>query len=211
MTLQSTEIFNPPLEQRVDELTKLSDLFDTFMRIERATYRDGRPETDGEHTIHEMFLAVAYAAKYHPELDASKIALFMMIHDLDEIHVGDVNSLTADDHVMHQKELNEESSRRLLRLELAEDPFILNLLERYWEQAEPEARYVRAIEKIGPSFAHQSDGGQAIRAMGIETTEQYRELDLRATNRMTEYATPDVVGIRRILGDRVMRTVFDTV
>lgn len=211
MTLQNIETFNPPLEQRVDDLANLSDLFSTFMRIERATYRNGRPETDGEHTIHEMFLAVAYAAKYHPELDPGEVALFMMIHDFDEVYVGDVNSLTADDQMMNQKEQNEERSRHRLRLELAGNPFILDLLEQYWAQKKPVVKYVRGIEKIGPSFAHQSDGGQAIRAMGIETTEQYRELDNRATNRMAEYATPDVVGIRRILGDRVMRTVFDTV
>jgi 5'-deoxynucleotidase YfbR-like HD superfamily hydrolase len=211
MTPQNIETFNPPLEQRVEGLSKLSELYSAFMRIERATQRDGRPETDGEHTIHEMFLAVAYAARYHPELNPGEIALFMMIHDLDEVYVGDVNSLTADDQAMHQKERSEEESRRQLRLELTEEPFILDLLERYWRQEEFVVKFVRAIEKIGPSFAHQRDSGDAIRAMGIQTPEQYHELNERSIERMKEYATPDVVGVRRLLGQEVMKAAFGVV
>lgn len=211
MTHQSTEIFSPPLEKRVEELSQLSDLVGEFMKIERATYRDGRPETDGEHTIHVMFLAVAYAAKYHPEYDTGEVALLTMIHDLDEVYVGDVNSLTADDEAMQEKERNEERSRDTLRSHLCNFPKLLDLLERYWAQDDPVVKFVRSFEKFDPSFVHQRDGGRAIRAMGITTTDQYRELDTRAIERMSEYAAPDIIGIRRILGAQVMESTFDTV
>lgn len=181
------------------------------MKVPRATYRDGRPETDGEHTLHAMFLAVAYTAQYHPEFDPGEVALLMMIHDLDEVYAGDVNSLTADAQGMHQKEIDEDRDRYRLRIELTDSPFILGLLERYWAQEEPIAKYVRAIEKFDPSFAHKSDGGAAIRAMGIKTKQQYRELDERAVERMVEYAPADIVSMRRLLGDQVAKVTFDTV
>lgn len=211
MTRQNIDVFSPSLNERIDSLSALSDLFTRFMQVERATYRDGRPETDGEHTLHTMFLAVAYTAQYHPEFDPGEVALLVMIHDLDEVFTGDVNSLVADDEVMQVKERDEIRDRHLLREYLRDAPYLVELLERYWRQDEPITKYVRAIEKFDPSFAHQRDDGRAIRAMGIETPEQYRELDNRAIDRMAAYATPDILGIRRILGEQVMKSVFDTV
>jgi 5'-deoxynucleotidase YfbR-like HD superfamily hydrolase len=211
MTRQSTNVISTPLKDRITMLSQLSDVYSAFMRVERATYRDGRPETDGEHTLHAMFLAVAYTAEYHPEFDPGEVALLMMVHDLDEVYAGDVNSLTADARDMHQKEVDEALDRERLRVELSDAPFILSLLERYWAQEEPITRYVRAFEKFDPSFSHKRDGGQAIRAMGIGTREQYQELDARSVDRMAGYAPADIVGIRRLLGIEVAEVTFGTV
>lgn len=211
MTHQNTNIQSASFSKRIKTLSQLSELYSAFMKVQRATYRDGRPETDGEHTLHAMFLAVAYTAQYHPEFDPGEVALLMMIHDLDEVYAGDVNSLIADTQGMYQKEVDEERDRHRLRVELVDSPFILDLLERYWAQEEPIAKYVRAIEKFDPSFAHKNDGGAAIRAMGVKTKVQYRELDERAIDRMVSYAPADIIGMRRLLGDQVAKATFDTV
>jgi 5'-deoxynucleotidase YfbR-like HD superfamily hydrolase len=211
MTRQNINVQQSSLNKRIETLSKLSDLYGAFMKVQRATYRDGRPETDGEHTLHAMFLAVAYTAQYHPEFDPGEVALLMMIHDLDEVYAGDVNSLMADTNGMRQKEVDEERDRHRLRVELVDSPFILRLLERYWAQEEPITKYVRAIEKFDPSFAHKSDGGAAIRAMGIKTRQQYRKLDERAVDRMAGYAPADIIGIRRLLGGQVAEATFNTV
>jgi hypothetical protein len=47
--------------------------------------------------------------------------------------------------------------------------------------------------------------------MGINTPQEYRELDDRAIDRMAEYAPSDILEIRRILGGQVMKAVFNTV
>lgn len=211
MTHQNTNIQSASFSKRIETLSQLSELYSAFMKVQRATYRDGRPETDGEHTLHAMFLAVAYTAQYHPEFDPGEVALLMMIHDLDEVYAGDVNSLIADTQGMYQKEVDEERDRHRLRVELVDSPFILGLLERYWAQEEPITKYVRAIEKFDPSFAHKNDGGAAIRAMGVKTKVQYRELDERAIDRMVSYAPADIIGMRRLLGDQVAKATFDTV
>lgn len=211
MTNPNIKSFMPPIDERVAALSELSQLYSTFMSVERATFRDGRPETDGEHTLHAMFLAVAYTARYHPEFDPGEVALLMMIHDLDEVYAGDTNSLTADDHAMHQKETNEEQDRVVLREMLQDSPYVLDLLERYWLQEEPVVQYVRAIEKIDPSFAHLRDGGRAIRTMGVTTKEQYHDLDNKAIERMSPYAPADILAMRQLLGRRVAKVTFDTV
>lgn len=211
MTRQNIEHFDPPLDERIDQLSKLSDLFSMFMKVERATRREGRPETDAEHTLHVMFLAVAYAAKYHPELDPGEIALLVMIHDLDELYAGDVNSLTADASAMQEKAANEMRDRQRLREELADEPYIVGLLERYWAKDDPTVHYVYSIEKLDPSFSHLRDSGSAIRAMEVTDAQTYRQLDARSVDRMARYATSDVLGMRRRLGDRVAFVTFDTV
>lgn len=192
-----------PISERVEDLIKLSELFSQFMDIKRATWRDGRPETDAEHTLHAMFLAVAYTAKFHPEFDPAEVALLVMIHDLDELYVGDTNSLVADDKTIRQKESAERTTRDRLRHELTGEPFIMKLLERYWAQEEPITQYVRAIEKLDPSFSHLRDDGQALSAMGITDKLQYEQVNDRAIERMSGYGecvAPDVVEIRRHLG-----------
>lgn len=211
MTALNTNRSDTLVESRIEMLAQLSDVYSQFMQVQRATFREGRPETDGEHTLHAMFLAVAYTAQYHPEFDPGEVALLMMVHNLDEVYAGDVNSLMADDRDMHQKEMDELRDRARLRQDLAAAPFIVALLERYWAQQEPVARYVRAIEKLDPSFSHTRDGGTAIRAMGITTRQQYHVLDTRAVNRMADYAPADVVHMRRLLSDRVAAAAFDTV
>lgn len=211
MTNPNIRSLTPSIDERVAVLSELSQLYSTFMSVERATYRDGRPETDGEHTLHAMFLAVAYTAQYHPEFDPGEVALLVMIHDLDEIYSGDTNSLTADDQTMHQKETNEAQDRVVLRDKLQGSPYVLDLLERYWLQEEPVVQYVRAIEKIDPSFAHLRDGGQAIRQMGVITKDQYHDLDNKAVDRMSSYAPPDILAVRQLLGRRVAKATFDAV
>lgn len=211
MMRQNIEQFNPPLDERIDQLAKLSDLFSMFMKVERATRREGRPETDAEHTLHIMFLAVAYAARYHPELDPGEVALLVMIHDLDEVYAGDVNSLTADAEAMQEKAANEMRDRQRLREELRDEPYIVELLERYWAKDDPVVRYVYSIEKLDPSFSHLRDSGGAIRAMEVTDEQTYRRMDERAVSRMAQYATSDVLGMRQRLGNRVARATFDTV
>jgi 5'-deoxynucleotidase YfbR-like HD superfamily hydrolase len=209
MTNPNINQFEPSIDHRVTELFELSELFSEFMSVERATYRDGRPETDGEHTLHTMFLAMAYTAKYHPEMDPSEVALLLMVHDLDEVYVGDVNSLIANDDAMAAKEAAEEVSRQQLRQKLVKHPFILDLLERYWRQDDPVAQFARSFEKIDPSFAHIRDNGEAIKAMEVISDRgAYKVLNERAIGRMADYATPDVVALRRVMGERVLDVVF---
>lgn len=209
MTNQSIERFDPPIERRLDELTEISEIFGDFMQVERATHRDQRPETDAEHTLHVMFLAMAYTAKYHPEFNPMEVASLLMVHDLDEVYVGDVNSLLADEAVMAEKEVSEAKSRQFLRYKFADQPFMMELLERYWRQDEPITRFARSFEKIDPSFAHLRDQGRAIRAMeGVDGPEELRAMNARALSRMVDYAPPDVIAMRQVMGERVVDRAF---
>ena len=211
MTNPNIETFEPPIDIRIDELSKLSELLGQFMRIERATYRDGRPETNAEHTLHTMFLAVAYVSKYRPDLDPTSVALLLMVHDVDELYIGDVNSFIASDETLEDKEADEMTSHESVRRDFADYPFVLELFERYWAQDDPEAECARSFEKTDPGFSHIHDGGRAIRVMGVESRDQFEKLEQRTVTRMGEYASADVLALRKELGKRVADTAFGTV
>lgn len=84
-------------------MLRLADLVLAFGRVNRATrHPDGvRPESDAEHTLMLAFAALTLA-DHHPEwgLDAGRLAILALVHDLPEVYVGDTNTargLSADE------------------------------------------------------------------------------------------------------------------
>jgi 5'-deoxynucleotidase YfbR-like HD superfamily hydrolase len=197
-----------------DELMALAHIVDCFMDVPRATMRHDRAETDGEHTLRLQFIAVSYAARFHPELDLGKISLYALIHDFVEVYAGDVNSLKASPDAIAQKALAEKAAFGRLEHELGEVwPDLIDRLRRYEELEDPEARFVKCFDKCDPSFTHHANGGQALMNMGLIDYGEFKELCERVRVRMAEYAYefPDVMALREELIARVARTAYTPV
>ncbi|HET8884172.1 MAG TPA: HD domain-containing protein, partial [Candidatus Saccharimonadales bacterium] len=146
MTNQSTnlEYTQTSIEQRVDELSVLSEVVYQFIDVKRATMRHGRYETDGEHTLHLQMLATSYAAEYYPQLDSGKIARYAMVHDFVEVFAGDVNSLTATPEQLATKGLTEKIAFDRLQRELGPAwPSLMGLVHDYELLKDAEARFVK--------------------------------------------------------------------
>lgn len=170
MTSQSIngKLARVPMKTVADELMALAHIVDRFMDVPRATMRHDRAETDGEHTLRLQFIAVSYAARFHPELDLGKISLYALIHDFVEVYAGDVNSLKASPDAIAQKALTEKAAFGRLEHELGEVwPDLIDRLRRYEELEDPEARFVKCFDKCDPSFTHHANGGQALMNMGL--------------------------------------------
>lgn len=139
--------------QAHDDLLALGDLSVRFAGVERATYYlYGRAENDSEHTFHLAISATELAATYHPELDAGLVAQFSLVHDLPEVYAGDTPSYMLDAAGREAKERAEAEALARLLTELP--PHTAQLLQRYEEQVEPEARFVRFIDKLLPAIIH---------------------------------------------------------
>jgi 5'-deoxynucleotidase YfbR-like HD superfamily hydrolase len=89
------------------------------------------------------------AANYYPDLDVGLVAQFSMVHDLPEVHTGDVWTFNISDEDRAKKEQAEEVATKKLLKELP--PHTAQLLRRYEAQQEPEARFVRLIDKLLPA------------------------------------------------------------
>lgn len=124
-----------------------------FGRVERVTrHEDGvRPETDTDHTVMLGLIACELAPA---NLDRAKVAAFALVHDLVEIYAGDVQTLVITPEIIAAKQAREESARTRLTAELGEGSWLAGLLATYEEQREPEARFVRLMDKVLPKLTH---------------------------------------------------------
>lgn len=136
-------------EEAHDYMLALGDFSARFARVDRAPRQpDGRRETDVEHSFHLGLTAVELAAQYYPELNTGLVAEFSLVHDAPEVYTGDIWTFQITDEQRARKEAAEkEATERLLK---EVPPHTAELIERYERQQEPEARFVRLIDKMVP-------------------------------------------------------------
>lgn len=135
-----------------------------FGRVERATlHEDGkRPETDTDHTVMLGLVACELAP---PGLDRARIAAFALVHDLAEVYAGDTQTLVVTPASLAAKKARETAALARLATELGEGSWLAELLATYEEQREPEARFVRVIDKVLPKLTHAFNGCAAAQAL----------------------------------------------
>ena len=165
-----------------DHLLSLGDVTVRLSEIERAPrYIDGDRETDVEHSFHLALSATELAASYYPELDVGLVSQFSLVHDLPEIYAGDVWTFNISDENLIKKIAAEKEALERLVKELP--PYAAHLLTRYEEQLEPEARFVRFVDKLLPSVINviASETSTFKEDHGINTLE---ELNQKVKERM---------------------------
>jgi putative hydrolase of HD superfamily len=141
------------VQEAHDFLLTLGEMTVRFADVHRATlYPSGKFENDAEHSFHLSLSAVEIAANYHPELDLGLVSQFSIVHDLPEIYAGDTPSFNMSSATKASKEKAEKKA--LVRLLTELPPHTATLLKRYEEQVEPEARFVRLIDKLLPVVIH---------------------------------------------------------
>ncbi len=135
-----------------------------FGRVERVTrHEDGsRPETDTDHTVMLGFVACELAPA---NLDRAKIAAFALIHDIVEVYAGDTPTLVVSPEVMAAKAAREDAAKTRLVAEIGDGSWLASLLATYEQQQEPEARFVRLIDKVLPKLTHAFNGCAAARSL----------------------------------------------
>jgi len=158
MTKEQAKNNNSDQTQRAhDYLLTLAKITTKFAEVERAPrYPDGHRENDAEHSFHLSLSAIELAADFYPNLDVGLVAQFCTVHDLPEVYAGDVRSFKITDEQRKQKELSELAATKRLIKELP--PYTVELLKRYEKQTEPEARFVRFIDKLLPAIINITAG-----------------------------------------------------
>ena len=162
------------VKQAHDYLLALGRLNVRFAEVERAPrYPSGDRENDVEHSFHLAISAVELAADYYPELDVGLVAQYSLVHDLPESYAGDVWTIGISDEDREIKELAEKKATKQLLKELP--PHISQLLKRYEKQTEPEARFVRFIDKLTPGIINimAGEANTFIKDHGIRNLEEW--------------------------------------
>jgi 5'-deoxynucleotidase YfbR-like HD superfamily hydrolase len=126
-----------------------------FGRVERRPYHpdETQRESDTDHTVMLGLVAPALADMLYPgQMDIGLVAQFAIVHDLAEVYAGDVptvRNLSTD--VKAAKAVDEAAAVRRISEEFgASLPWMPRTLRMYEDQLLPEARFVRAADKLLP-------------------------------------------------------------
>jgi len=189
----------------------LGELVFQFGRTYRATYHeDGKTqESDTDHTVMLGITACAFAARFLPRLDVGKIAQVALAHDLVEAYAKDTPSLLA----RSEKEKLEKKKREAAAFEKikqqfgADFPWVAETIQDYEELRTPEARFVKAFDKLMPKVSHLLNDGKYLR-------EQKVSLDyLRGVHQEQQQEPyikdfPEVITLSKDLSDEIYKMVY---
>lgn len=135
-----------------DGVIRLAGTALDFGRVERATcHQDGHtPEDDATHTVMLGLVACGLAARLG-HLDIGLVSQFALVHDLVEVHAGDVNTFEAAPADIARKDRAEAAA--LDRIDTDHGlafPWLPATIRAYEDRVCPEARFVKAVDKIMP-------------------------------------------------------------
>jgi 5'-deoxynucleotidase YfbR-like HD superfamily hydrolase len=168
------------LKRAHDTLLKIGATTVELAGVKRVTrYTNGEFENDAEHSLHLLRSALYLVEKFYPHLDRNLITHFCIVHDMVEIYAGDTPSFKLTDEERSEKEAREKASLERLLVEL--DPETADYLSRYEKQEEPEARFVRLVDKLCPSIIHAVAPDANRGGIGADSRESVEED--RATRR----------------------------
>lgn len=173
-----------------------------------AVYHPDRvtPESDTDHTVMLGWCACAMAASCFPHLDVGLVAQFALVHDAPEIYAGDTPTLRISDAGRKAK-----AERERVAIHRIADEFVTRLawlpavILLYEDQFFPEARFVRALDKVMPKIVHLLDGCTGL----IEQHMGRVELAAMLTKQRADIATyagefVELIQLHAELGDRVL-------
>jgi len=214
MAVMNTNNISPAeAARRLHELEPLSDDMLLFARTLRRTMLPGGDfESDTDHTVHLMVMAIAYALKYRPELDLSKLAVYGLVHDMVEIYAGDTPTYHSTDQSLREKYQRESEALAKLRQRWAAFPGLLAWVERYESLADDEAKFIKSFDKLAPGFLHVRCKGKDLRELRIMTGAEHRQAASVVDQKMfSGYGQqfPDILAMREASHDWVEGVLDD--
>lgn len=155
-------------QQTIAELIELSKLLGEFGQIKRTVLLPGgEPETDSHHSFALALIAYELARQYAPELNAHKIMLYALVHDLPELVTGDTCTLVISEEQLHQKAQADAMALHEVKKHLKSAPHITDALEAYEAKQDQEALFVYWLDKMITIPTHFLDNGANLRALGV--------------------------------------------
>lgn len=168
-------LVNVDVKQLADALIDLGQLAMKFSLINRTAcyHADGvTKESDADHTVMLGWVAPALASRCFPDLHLGLIAQFALVHDAVEAYAGDTQTLRIDGDGRTAKKAREAAAQARIHAEFSDSlPWFPDMIERYEAQVEPEARFVRGLDKVLPKIVHLTDGCAGLHEFDISREE----------------------------------------
>jgi len=164
----------------LDEARRLQYLHQlkTVIRSNLQRAEDVQTESVAEHIYTMMILADYFSTieECTTPLNMTRVYELITWHDIDEIETGDVVGY----HKTSADRAREESAQAavIAKAPVAVQGTIKNALREYKEQTTPEAKFVKAIDKIDPVFMILNENGKKICDITPMTEEQHTRIKL---------------------------------
>lgn len=186
-------IINRMAKPTTTELLRfVSGLILPMMSVKRDMIFPGsdRRENNAEHSWALAVIACALAPRIDPSLNVGLICQYAVIHDMPEIHAGDVSPFDHDAYTSVNKKEREAAAVKKIRADFGEYKWVHDTLTEYEKRDTPEAKFVYAVDKLLPLAYDLIDEGVYVRSAWKFSLEQYvRHL---APHREKAKAHPDV-------------------
>ena len=176
----------------------------------RVSHKDGRAENDAEHSLMLAKVAPELAHMLYPELDANLVARFAALHDDVEAYVGDTPTDMLSNLDQAGKDALEQAGLQQLLKDYAYLPSYTTLIKQYEAQSVPEARFVRAVDKLMVLVIHVPNAGAVLRAHYTQEAFQQYEQDLLERDSYKYGEFDRIKDLRRELGKYLATTYLDS-
>lgn len=121
--------------------------------LRTAWTSSGRQESTAEHSWRLAMLAGLFLDEF-PELNAEKVLMMCLIHDIGELYYGDISAVTKPDKVQkHNIKLSSVKKVCSLLPERSKEK-IFELWNEYEDDKTPEAHLVKALDKAETIIQH---------------------------------------------------------
>ena len=157
------------MEERIQKQLRFALEIDQEKNVLRQTHLSGhgRRENDAEHAWHMAIMAYLLREHSNAPVDAAKVMLMCLIHDIVEIDAGDTYAYDEEGK-KSQKKREEAAKERIFSL-LPEDQGeeLKALFEEFEASETPEARFARAMDNLQPLILNHSNGGSDWKEHGV--------------------------------------------
>jgi len=143
--------------QEIDEIFDFLVVAEKLKTVKRDNLKsNGKLESDADHSWMMALMAILFESKIKSKVDMGRVMKLIAVHDLAEAEAGDVPLYMQVDNsdVKKVKEEAELKAIKKISAVLPEDlgDEIYGLWEEYEKKKTPEARYVKALDKLEAGF-----------------------------------------------------------
>lgn len=145
------------LEQQLEFILEIDKEKNIFRQTHLSGH--GRNENDAEHAWHMAIMAYLLQEYSNEPIDAARVMLMCLIHDVVEIDAGDTYAYDAEG-LKTQKTREEAAKQRIYSL-LPEDQKenLQAIFDEFEADETAEAHFAHALDNLQPLLLNNSNGG----------------------------------------------------
>lgn len=145
---------NNALPEQLENIVAFVQELERLKNITRTAWTSGgRQESTAEHSW-RLALFAAVMLDYFPELNAVKVLLFALLHDIGELYTGDISATEHPDPKQKYCEELAAAQRVFSLLDSSQGDALLALWQEYETAKSPEAKLVKALDKAETIIQH---------------------------------------------------------